>query len=62
MIPLAIMTSDDIDAKTRELLKEKSDFGAAPGQISIIKQDKVAALQDATAALALDPSDRWELL
>ena len=36
VIPLAIMTSDDTDAKTRELLKEKSDFGAAPGQISII--------------------------
>ncbi|CAH0374653.1 unnamed protein product [Pelagomonas calceolata] len=62
VIPLAIMTSDDTDAKTRELLKEKGDFGAAPGQITIIKQDKVAALQDATAALALDPSDRWELL
>lgn len=62
IIPLAIMTSGDTDAKTRELLKEKQDFGAAPGQISIIKQELVAALQDATAALALDPKDRWELL
>eukprot|EP00629_Pelagomonadales_sp_RCC1024_P014903 CAMPEP_0119277948 /NCGR_PEP_ID=MMETSP1329-20130426/18185_1 /TAXON_ID=114041 /ORGANISM="Genus nov. species nov., Strain RCC1024" /LENGTH=667 /DNA_ID=CAMNT_0007278443 /DNA_START=72 /DNA_END=2072 /DNA_ORIENTATION=+ len=62
VIPLCIMTSDDTDADTRAMLAEKKNFGAAEGQITIIKQDKVAALADASAALALDPDDRWTLL
>jgi len=62
VVPLCIMTSGDTDAATRDLLKEKRDFGAAPGQVTIIMQEKVAALADGNAALALDPDDRWSLL
>jgi len=62
VVPLAIMTSDDTDAPTRALLADASNFGAADGQVTIVKQDKVAALADADASLALDGDDRWELL
>ena len=53
-IPLAIMTSDDTDAK-RELLKEKGDFrrGAGPDHDHQAGQGRRAAGR--TAALALDP-------
>ena len=61
-LPLCIMTSDDTDAPTRALLEAAKNFGAAPGQIELMKQDKVAALADATARLAVDAGDRWELL
>lgn len=55
-LPLAIMTSDDTDAQTRELLLRNGNFGMAEGQVVIVKQDKVPALQDSEARLALaDP-------
>mmetsp|Transcript_23798 Transcript_23798/g.84937 ORF Transcript_23798/g.84937 Transcript_23798/m.84937 type:complete len:367 (-) Transcript_23798:995-2095(-) len=61
MVPLAIMTSDDTDAPTRELLLQNGNFGLQlPGQLTIIKQDKVAALADGTAKLAT--KGKWELL
>ena len=52
-LPLAIMTSDDTDAQTRALLQCNNNFGMAEGQIQIVKQDKVPALQDSAARLAL---------
>eukprot|EP00466_Bigelowiella_natans_P009006 jgi/Bigna1/37853/e_gw1.22.10.1 len=51
VLPLAIMTSGDTDAKTRALLKANNNFGMAPGQISIIKQEKVPTLNDNKASL-----------
>ena len=54
VVPLCIMTSDDTDAPTRALLEAEGDFGAEPGQIEIMKQDKVAALSDGNAKLAVD--------
>jgi UDP-sugar pyrophosphorylase len=45
-VPLAIMTSDDTHAATVRLLEEHAEFGAAPGQITIMKQEKVAAIVD----------------
>lgn len=58
-IPLVIMTSGDTDPLTRELLKDTNNFGMEDGQIQIVTQDKVAALKDGSAGLALDSDDRW---
>ena len=42
--------------QTRALLAAKGNFGMAEGQVTIVKQDKVPALQDAAARLAVsDP-------
>mmetsp|Transcript_5001 Transcript_5001/g.7584 ORF Transcript_5001/g.7584 Transcript_5001/m.7584 type:complete len:706 (+) Transcript_5001:201-2318(+) len=60
-IPLVIMTSGDTDPMTRELLKEHENFGMDDDQIQIVMQDKVAALKDVTAGLALDDNDRWQI-
>ena len=56
-IPLAIMTSDDTDPLTRKLLEDNDDFGFDEGQITIIKQDKVAALTSVRASLSM--KSRW---
>ena len=53
VVPLAIMTSDDTDAATRALLAAHANFGAAEGQITFIKQEKVPALADSDARLAV---------
>jgi UDP-sugar pyrophosphorylase len=47
-LPVAIMTSDDTHALTLELLKENNNFGLPEGQITIMKQNKVPAMIDAT--------------
>ena len=56
-IPLAIMTSDDTDPLTRKLLEDNDNFGFDEGQITIIKQDKVAALTSVDASLSM--KSRW---
>jgi UDP-sugar pyrophosphorylase len=58
-IPLAIMTSDDTDPLTRRLLIDNHNFGFEPGQITIVKQDKVAALTNVDASLSM--KGRWEI-
>jgi UDP-sugar pyrophosphorylase len=58
-IPLVIMTSGDTDQATRELLKEHDNFGLEPDQVRIVTQEKVAALKDSNAGLALEDGDRW---
>eukprot|EP00980_Cylindrotheca_fusiformis_P005582 scaffold1184_cov132-Cylindrotheca_fusiformis.AAC.3 len=60
-IPLVIMTSGDTDPLTRKLLKDNSNFGMDDDMISIVTQDKVPALKDGNAGLALDDSDRWSV-
>ena len=40
-LPLAIMTSGDTHARTEALLAEHANFGMAPGQITLLKQEKV---------------------
>lgn len=60
-IPLAIMTSGDTDPLTRKLLKDNNNFGMDEDLITIVMQDKVAALKDGSAGLALDDDDRWEI-
>ncbi|KAL7543336.1 hypothetical protein ACHAWF_007371 [Thalassiosira exigua] len=56
-IPLVIMTSDDTDPPTRQLLADHENFGFDEGQVTIVKQDKVAALSNVDAGLSL--ASRW---
>lgn len=58
-IPLVIMTSGDTDPLTRQLLKDNDNFGMEDDLISIVMQEKVAALKDGSAGLALEDDDRW---
>lgn len=52
-LPLAIMVSDDTKEKTVSLLESKKYFGLLPEQITILKQEKVAALSSADGKIAL---------
>ena len=56
-VPLVIMTSDDTHAKTVALLEGAGNFGAAEGQVTILKQEKVAALVDNDAHIATEEGD-----
>jgi UDP-sugar pyrophosphorylase len=58
-IPLVIMTSGDTDAATRALLRDQSNFGLTDDQVIVVMQDKVAALCNGNAGLALEDDDRW---
>lgn len=60
-IPLVIMTSDDTHVKTQQLLIENNFFGMLSDQVVLLKQEKVACLQDNEARLALDPSDKYTI-
>ena len=57
-LPLVIMTSGDTDPLTRELL-ESNDYYGMKDQLTIVTQDKVPALRDGSAGLALEDDDRW---
>ncbi|MCE3050487.1 hypothetical protein HAX54_047327 [Datura stramonium] len=60
-IPLAIMTSDDTHLHTLELLEKNSFFGMKPTQVKLLKQEKVACLDDNEARLALDPRNKYRI-
>ena len=51
--PFVIMTSDDTHEQTTELLAAHDSFGLAPGQLHVLKQEKVAAMVDSSAHLAM---------
>lgn len=59
VVPLVIMTSDDTHAKTVALLEAHGNFGAAPGQITILKQEKVAAITDNEGHIAMEEKDPY---
>src|SRR5579875_1608300 len=40
-LPLAIMTSGDTHARTQALLEANAYFGMHPGQVTLLKQEKV---------------------
>ncbi|CAN0024498.1 unnamed protein product [Pylaiella littoralis] len=61
-LPLAIMVSDDTRDRTQEMLEQGGWFGMEEDQVTLMKQEKVAAIQDSTAALALDPDDSFSIL
>ena len=52
-LPLAIMVSDDTAAGIQRLLEANDHFGLEPAQVTLLKQEKVAALADSDARLAL---------
>jgi UDP-sugar pyrophosphorylase len=58
-IPLVIMTSGDTDSLTRKLLIDNNYYGTDSNLITIVTQDKVAALKDGNGGLALDDNTRW---
>ena len=62
MLPLAIMTSDDTHSATAALLEENGYFGMAPGQVTLMKQNKVPAVLNNDGAFALDPADAYSVL
>ncbi|KAF2296678.1 hypothetical protein GH714_001130 [Hevea brasiliensis] len=60
-IPFVIMTSDDTHARTLQLLESNSYFGMKPSQVKLLKQEKVACLEDNDARLALDPQNKYRI-
>jgi UDP-sugar pyrophosphorylase len=52
-LPLAIMVSDDTAVGIQQLLDANAYFGLEPAQVTLLKQEKVAALADSDARLAL---------
>ena len=42
-LPLAIMTSGDTHDRTARLLEENAYFGMQPGQVTLLKQEKVCS-------------------
>ncbi|XP_014502085.1 UDP-sugar pyrophosphorylase 1 [Vigna radiata var. radiata] len=60
-IPLVIMTSDDTHGRTLELLESNSYFGMQPTQVTLLKQEKVACLEDNDARLALEPQNKYKI-
>jgi UDP-sugar pyrophosphorylase len=60
-LPFAIMVSDDTHLKTVKLFREQSYFGLDPSQVFFVKQDKVAALLDNSAHLALLEGNFYEV-
>ncbi|KAL6984338.1 UTP-monosaccharide-1-phosphate uridylyltransferase [Sarracenia purpurea var. burkii] len=60
-IPFVIMTSDDTYARTLELLESNAYFGMSPTQVKLLKQEKVACLDDNDARLAMDPHNKYRI-
>lgn len=58
-IPFVIMTSDDTHIPTLKLLESNYYFGMKPDQVILVKQEKVACLDDNDARIALDPNDKY---
>ncbi|RVX15791.1 UDP-sugar pyrophosphorylase [Vitis vinifera] len=55
------MTSDDTHARTIELLESNAYFGMEPSQVKLLKQEKVACLDDNDARLAVDPKSKYRI-
>lgn len=53
-LPLAIMTSGDTKDKTEELLEANNRFGMSESQLTILCQEKVPALVDVDARMAVN--------
>ncbi|KAM7511129.1 hypothetical protein LguiB_010004 [Lonicera macranthoides] len=60
-IPLVIMTSDDTHSPTLKLLESNAYFGMKPTQVKLLKQEKVACLDDNDARLAVDPHNKYRI-
>lgn len=60
-IPLGIMTSDDTDTLTQELLNKNNYFGMKRDQLTIFKQGKVPSMIDNSAHFTLDDKNKYVL-
>ncbi|XP_043722977.1 UDP-sugar pyrophosphorylase-like isoform X2 [Telopea speciosissima] len=60
-VPLAIMTSDDTHSRTLELLESNAYFGMKPSQVKLLKQEKVACLDDNDGRLAVDAKNKYRI-
>lgn len=60
-VPFVIMTSDDTHSRTLELLESNDYFGMKPTQVHLLKQEKVACLDDNDARLAVDPHNTYRI-
>ncbi|KAE8656337.1 UDP-sugar pyrophosphorylase [Hibiscus syriacus] len=60
-VPFVIMTSDDTHDRTLNLLESNFYFGMKPTQVKLLKQEKVACLDDNDARLALDAHDKYKI-
>ncbi|KAI3967380.1 hypothetical protein MKX01_040706 [Papaver californicum] len=60
-IPMVIMTSDDTNSRTLDLLESNAFFGMKPSQVKLLKQEKVACLDDNDARLAMDPVNNYRI-
>jgi UDP-sugar pyrophosphorylase len=58
-LPLAIMTSGDTHERTLALLEAHGYYGLTPGQVTLMKQEKVPCLADNEARMALDAKDAF---
>jgi UDP-sugar pyrophosphorylase len=58
---LAIMVSDDTHDRTVALLEANGYFGFPREQLAIMKQEKVAALTDNDARIALEEGAKYRL-
>ena len=61
LIPLVIMVSDDTEDQTIELLEQNNYFGLKKPQVTLLKQQKVPALIDVHAHLALVEGDPYKI-
>jgi UDP-sugar pyrophosphorylase len=61
LIPLAIMVSDDTEVPTRKMFLDNANFGLCDAQISMVKQEAVAALSDNDAHLAASETSPYRL-
>lgn len=60
-LPLAIMTSGDTHDRTVALLKDNNNFGMAPDQITLMKQEKVASLYSNKGHISRDSDDAYQM-
>ncbi|KAL1833704.1 hypothetical protein ACET3Z_003355 [Daucus carota] len=60
-IPFVIMTSDDTHSRTLELLETNNYFGMKSKQVHLLKQEKVACLDDNDARLAVDSQNAFTI-
>ncbi|KAA0172079.1 hypothetical protein FNF28_00396 [Cafeteria roenbergensis] len=61
VVPLAIMTSGDTHDATEKLLADNANFGAADGQITLMRQEKVAAIFDNDGHIAPEDDDAFSV-
>ncbi|KAF6153204.1 hypothetical protein GIB67_016683 [Kingdonia uniflora] len=60
-IPLVIMTSNDIDKSTQDLLRDHNNFEMIDGQVVFLKMEKVTCLDDNDARLAKDLHNSYRI-